>query len=292
MNRRDFVRTATTGLAGSLLYAHAGSIRTASAQPSTGSRFKTAVKLHMVDEDISLVDKFRMLQEIGYDGVESRTPDDAQLQELQDARAATGLPVHGLIHPDPELASGAADVRAAAVDRLTDALDKAHSLETTTVLLVPASMDENSSYVDIYHRSQDSIREALPAAREHGVKIALENVTNRFLYSPMEFARYIDELESPWVGSYFDTGNVIGFGYPQDWIRTLGDRIVKLDIKDRYWGDAGRELNLGEGDVNWSAVQEALAEIGFQGWTTAEVRGGDRQRLAQVYELMNQVLGI
>lgn len=275
-----------------------GSILSLQATPSSisprstprDSRFKKAVKFHSFDADLPVTEKFRLLKEIGYDGTETRTPDREQLDRLRQAQETTGLPVHGLIHPDPELTHADTHMRNQAIDRLNEALVKARELEATTVLVVPTEVDEDTSYVDAYHRSQASLRETLPVARENGVKIALENVTNQFLLSPMEFARYIDEFESPWIGAYFDTGNVIGFGYPEQWIRTLGDRIIKLDIKDRYWGDAGRRLKLGEGDVNWPAVGEALSDIGFQGWATAEVWGGDRQRVREIYELMNTVL--
>lgn len=244
----------------------------------------------MVEEDISLLGKFRLLKKIGYEGVELRTPNDRERQEIMEARDETGLPVHGLIHPDPKLAYADPNVRAEAVSRLKTALAQAKALGATTVLLVPAVVNEKIAYDEAYWRSQESIRKALPAAEETGVKIAIENVTNQFLLSPLEFARYLDELESPYVGSYFDTGNVIGFGWPEQWIRILGDRIVKLDIKDRYWGEPRRSLRLGEGDVDWAAVRKALPEIGFQGWATAEMPGGDREYLREMLERMNRIL--
>ena len=101
---------------------------------------------------------------------------------------------------------------------------------------------------------------------------------------------YLDEIDSPWVGAYFDIGNVRKFGPSEDWIRTLGRRIVKLDVKD--WGRGNGFCKIGDGDVNWPEVRAALGEIGFTGWSTAEVRGGDRERLADVAQRMNNVLGL
>ena len=101
------------------------------------------------------------------------------------------------------------------------------------VLLVPAVVDARTSYRDAWTRSQRVIRERLlPMARDLKVVIAVEEVWNKFLLSPIEFARYVDEFESPWVKAYFDVGNVVFYGFPQDWIRTLGSRIVKLHLKD------------------------------------------------------------
>jgi L-ribulose-5-phosphate 3-epimerase len=155
------------------------------------------------------------------------------------------------------------------------------------------------SYADAYKRTQEEIRKALPLAAELGIKIAFENVWNMFLLSPLEMARYIDEFESPWVGSYFDIGNIVNYGWPEQWIRILGKRILKLDVKeysrklrDQKGPGAGFAAELGEGDCNWPEVLKALAEIGYTGWGTAEVAGGGRERLADVSRRMDQVLGL
>src|SRR5207253_1193727 len=117
----------------------------------------------------------------------------------------------------------------------------------TTVLLVPAVVTKNVPYRDAYQRSQEKIRKLLPDAERHGVKIAIEEVWNKFLLSPPEFARYIDEFASPWVGAYFDVGNVVEYGYPQEWIRELGQRILKVHIKE-YAKPKRFDYPLGEGE--------------------------------------------
>ena len=148
-----------------------------------------------------------------------------------------------------------------------------------TVLLVPAVVDATTSYRDAWTRSQRVIRERLlPLARELKVIVAVEEVWNKFLLSPLEFARYVDEFDSPWLKAYFDVGNVVFYGYPQDWIRALGPRIVKVHLKDFQLDRPNGRFawkNLGEGDIDWPEVRRALADIGYSGYVTAEVAGGD-----------------
>src|SRR5690606_12903547 len=99
----------------------------------------------------------------------------------------------------------------------------------SSVLLVPEVVSKEVSYGDAYKRSQEQIKKAIPLAEELGIRILLENVWNNFLLSPVETARYIDELESPMLGAYFDVGNVVRYGWPEHWIVALGKRIGKLD---------------------------------------------------------------
>ena len=129
-----------------------------------------------------------------------------------------------------------------------------------------------------------------------GIHILIENVWNNFLYDPKGdnnqsadlLAKYLDEMNSPWVGSYFDIGNHQRFGKPAEWIRTLGKRIVKLDVKD--WGKSNGFCKIGDGDVDWPDVRKALGEIGFTGWSTAEVGGGNRDRIKEIHDRMDKHL--
>jgi L-ribulose-5-phosphate 3-epimerase len=137
----------------------------------------------------------------------------------------------------------------------------------------------------------------LPLAEEVKVIIAVEEVWNKFLLSPLEMARYVDEFRSPWVRSYFDVGNVVLYGYPQDWIRTLGKRIVKLHLKDfRFREDpaikkrAAEWVNLRDGDIDWKEIYRALAEIGYNGSATVELDGGGKEYLADVSHRFDLIL--
>jgi hexulose-6-phosphate isomerase len=190
-------------------------------------------------------------------------------------------------------------VRTAGLKGLETALTDANAYGASTVLLVPAVVSAEVSYADAYARSQAEVQKALPMAADLGIKIAFENVWNKFLLSPLEMARYIDEFESDWVGAYFDVGNIVTYGWPEHWIRTLGPRILKVDIKeysrtkrDKEGPSAGFRVELGEGDCNWPAVREALADIGYNGWATAEIPGGDTERLRDIAQRMNRILDL
>ncbi|GAB5518653.1 MAG: sugar phosphate isomerase/epimerase [Rhodothermales bacterium] len=300
MNRRAFLQT-TAGLAGTAALGC-----TATAQPIASHRpsvtIRKALKYSMIDADgMSMLDKFRMVKAIGYDGIEMDSPNDFSTDEVLAARDAAELPIHGVVdsvHWQQTLGDANPAVRQAGVDGLKTALRDAKAYGASTVLLVPAVVGKAVSYQDAWDRSQAEIRKALPLAEELGVQIALENVWNHFLLSPMEAARYVDAFESPWIGWYFDIGNIVNYGWPEQWIRTLGPRILKLDVKEFSRGKRndlglwkGFDVQIGDeaGDCDWPAVNEALADISYSGWATAEVRGGDRARLAQILANINRV---
>ena len=309
MKRRSFLRLtgagiAAAGMAGAVGFTGPNRATAAAShvRKSTPVLLKKAVKFDMIDEPLSVLEKFRLLQELGFDGVELSSPNDLDNAEVIDARDATGLPIHGVVdsvHWNKTLSDPDAAVRAEGLDGLETALRDAKAYGGSTVLLVPAVVTEEVGYDEAYVRSQAEIRKVLPLSQELGVRIAIENVWNRFLLSPLETARYIDEFESPWIGAYFDVGNVVNFGWPEHWIRILGPRIMKLDIKeysrearDREGPSAGFRVPLGEGSVRWPAVLQALADVGFEGWATAEVRGGDRARLEEIAGRMNRILAL
>jgi hexulose-6-phosphate isomerase len=157
-----------------------------------------------------------------------------------------------------------------------------------TVLLVPAVVDPKTSYRDAYARSQVQVRKLIPIAKEARIVIAVEEVWNKFLLSPVEFAKYIDEFNSPWVRAYFDVGNVALYGYPQDWIRTLGRRILKFHLKD-FNTETRQFVPLREGSVDWVEVRAAIREIGFGGYLTVELKGGDESYLRDVSARVDKI---
>lgn len=262
---------------------------------------RKAVKFSMIQEPgLSIAEKFQLLKDLGFDGVEMESPNDLDRSEVVAARDDVGLPIHGVVdsvHWTQTLSDPDPAVREAGLDGLKTAIQDSHAYGGSTVLLVPAVVNKQVSYADAYSRSQVEVRKVLPMAVEYGIKIAFENVWNRFLLSPLECARYVDEFESDHVGWYFDVGNVVTYGWPEQWIRILGPRILKLDIKeysrskrDTEGPFAGFEIPLGEGDCDWPSVSEALAEIGFEGWATAEVPGGDQARLTEIIQRMGRIL--
>ena len=280
MNRRQFIQASGILIAG----AAAGSTATrASAQENSG-RIRKAVGWGMVDTSLSVEDRFRLAKDVGFAGVEVTRHREGQPEPSVLARASekVGIPIHGVVngtYPDLEAA-------------VTDA----ETYGATTVLHV-ARTDPEASYMENYRRTQELIRGAIPLAEKKKIKILVENVWATFLIEPLTMARYIDELGSPWVKAYFDVGNVVRWGYPQHWIEVLGDRIEKIHIKEyslkvamKEGMSKGFDLPIGQGDINWTRVREELKKIGFHGWATAEVSGGDRQKLADISSQMDRVL--
>lgn len=261
---------------------------------------RKAVKLDMVADGATTADKFKLLRDLGYDGVEVSRPTKMPVDELLRARDLAGVPIHGVVnsmHWSQPLSHSDEAVRAEGRRALERALRDAHALGASTVLLVPAFVNKYMSYQDAWTRSQAEIRHVLPLAEELGVRIALENVWNNFLLSPLEAARYVDAFENSWIGWYFDVGNIVLYGWPEHWIRTLGSRIIKVDVKeysrtkcDNEGRWAGFNVPLLEGDCDWPAVMQALHDIHYAGWMTAELGGGDRAYLADIAERMDRII--
>ncbi|MDH3592374.1 MAG: sugar phosphate isomerase/epimerase [Planctomycetota bacterium] len=289
MNRRDFLVTSAAVLAASRFGFAAE------------RKIRKAVKFGMVREGATVLDKFKLVKSLGFDGIEMDSPTTLDLDEVLRARDAAGLPIHGVVdsvHWRDTLTHAKADVRARGRAGLETALRDCKKLGGSTVLLVPGVVNREVRYDHAYERSQAEIRKVLPLAAELEIKIAIENVWNGFLLSPLEAARYVDEFESPWIGWYMDIGNIVNYGWPEQWVRILGKRIFKLDIKEfsrKKRNDEGLwkgfAVKIGDGDCGWPEVMLALDEIGYEGWATAEVGGGGRERLADIKRRMDAVLG-
>ena len=173
-----------------------------------------------------------------------------------------------------------ADIRKKSLDFNRKALQITKWLGADAYLFVPGAVDvfflpdaEVIPYDVCYERARDAIRRILPTAEETGVTICIENVWNKFLLSPLEMRDFIDGFNCEMVGAYFDVGNVLLTGYPEHWIRILGGRIKRVHVKDfkRSAGTAEGFVDLLEGDVDFPAVTEALADIGYNGYVTAEM---------------------
>ena len=270
-----------------------GNAETNSNNIDTASRqIYKSVKWGMIKVKGSVLDKFRVCQELGYDGMELVSPTKHAAKEIREASEATSMPVHGVVdmkHWEVRLSSPDPKVREQGREILAQAIRDVDSFGGDSVLLVPGAVrgkDENHDHV--WQRSTVEIRQVLPLASRLGVRVLIENVWNGFCETPEQLRDYLDEIDSPWVGSYFDIGNVVKFSPSENWIRTLESRIVKLDVKD--WGKENGFCKIGDGDVNWPEVRKALAEINFSGWSTAEVAGGGRDRLSDIAARMDRVL--
>lgn len=304
LNRRDFLHTTA---AASLVTA-AGS-QVASAQedvpaddgkfPLKGKLFKT-LKLGMVKEGKTLVEKFEAAKAAGFQGIELNAP-GINVKETREAIEATGLPVDGSVnsthwsicHTDPS-----ADTRAKALDSLKRAMELTKAVGGHTCLLV-VGKGEHGDEKEIWKRSIENISKALPMAAQLGMYIAIENVWNKFLYdhggdqnqTADKYVKFVDELNSPWVGMQFDIGNHWKYGSMGDWIRQLGRRVVKLDVKGYSRAKQGW-AKIGQGDIDFRDVRKALTEINFVGWCAAEVGGGKMDRLKEISANMDRVFGL
>jgi hexulose-6-phosphate isomerase len=289
MDRRAFLSKA----------AALGALAAGGAAPARASGTpKKAVLISMLPKEGRYADRFRLAVDAGFAGIEMGTiADPAEAEEIKAASTTTGLLVHSVMNADHwrfPLSSAEASVVAKSVAGMETSLKNAKLWGADAVLLVPAVVDAATSYKDAWTRSQAILKERLlPLAAELKVVIAVEEVWNKFLLSPLEFARYVDEMASPWLKAYFDVGNVVFYGFPQDWIRTLGTRIVKVHIKDFALDRPGGRFhwkNLGEGDVDWVEVRKALGEIAYEGWVTTEIQGGDAAYLKDVVARVDRFL--
>ncbi len=269
LTRRSFLTTtAALAAGGPALLASARSHQPGAQPtppPSPSKRtLKKAVMYGMITDGKTVLEKFQILKDAGFHGVEMDSPSKIDPDEILSAQAKTGIKVHGLVdsvHWQFHLNSPEPEIRARGLGALQEALRDAKKFGSSSILLVPALVNAQMSYDDAWTLSQEQIRKALPLARECGVKIAVENVWNGFLLSPLEAARYVDDFNDPLVAFHFDIGNVINFGYPDQWVRILNKRIVKLHIKDfsRKKRDSeglwkGFDVELGDGDAGWPSL--------------------------------------
>lgn len=171
-------------------------------------------------------------------------------------------------------------VRKKAKDVVKKHLEAASILGCESILVIPGTVNAEFvapgkvvDYATTYERSLEAITELKEYAEKYKVEIALENVWNKFLVSPMEMRDFIDKVDSKYVGSYFDVGNVLFNGYPEQWIKILGERIKKVHFKDYRVAAGGLHgfVDLLAGDVNYPEVMKALQGIGYDGWVSAEM---------------------
>ncbi|MBV9468274.1 MAG: sugar phosphate isomerase/epimerase, partial [Abitibacteriaceae bacterium] len=183
-------------------------------------------------------------------------------------------------------------VRQKTVESSIFALENARSIGADTLLLVPAVVNSDTSYEEAYSRSLAEMKKLAPHAEKHNVTIALENVWNKFLLSPIEFKHYLEEIGSSHVKAYFDAGNILLYGFPQQWIRTLGSRwLHRVHIKDFRSSDR-QFVYLLQGDVPWPKVIEALREVGYDNYITAELPPYPQQPEQMVHDTSNAMTRI
>jgi L-ribulose-5-phosphate 3-epimerase len=279
IHRRTFLAAATAAM----------SLRGATRLP-----IKKALYISMLPKG-TYAERFQIARDAGFEEIECATVESqTEADEIRKAAEATKLRIHSVMnqaHWKFPLSSADPSVVEQSMKGMETSLRNAKFWGADTVLLVPAVVNPETSYQDAWTRSQQQIRKLLPLAEETKVVIAIEEVWNKFLLSPLEMVRYVDEFKSPWVKAYVDVGNMVFYGYPQDWLRTLGNRVAKLHIKDFRFKERRAEfVDLREGDIDWKAVHQALLDIGYKGTATLELTSGDAAYLKEANRRFEMIL--
>lgn len=234
----------------------------------------------------SWADAARRAKAAGFDSIEPTldiqgelTPvsTEAECRRISDAIRGSGLEVAALACGflwDKPYTSADPLVREEAVALTKAALQRASWIGAPILLVLPGLVSHPRSpatmvtaYAEALRRADTALTELSYDAESFGVTIAIENACNQFLVSPIEMCDFLDRVNSPWVGAYFDVGSVLRYGFPQDWIDSLGRRIVGVHLRDYKLAKDPEPgfCALGEGDVDWPAVIHALRRHRYQG---------------------------
>lgn len=298
MQRKDFIKSLGILAATSLSSNVIGNTFKVN---SNSLKIKKGLGFWMIKEELSLLDKFKLVKDLGFDGIEFNSPLDLPLKELLEARDKTGVEIPSTVNKDhwgKPISDPDPAIRQFTIDSMARSLEQTKELGGDTVLLVPGVVSDTVSYKTAYDNALDSIRKMIPHAEKTGVKIALENVWNNFILSPIEAKDFLDKIDHPLVGWYFDLGNILRYGWPDHWLEVLGDKVFKLHVKE-YSKKIMNEQGLGkgfnveltQGDVNWSQVMKTIKSINYKGqYMTLEVNGGDRTVLKKLSEQLDTII--
>lgn len=253
---------------------------------------KKSISIWSFPENMKIVDCIKMAKDAGFEGIELALNETGELslESKQDeilsykkAAEEIGIELSSLatgLYWSYSLTSNNPEIREKAKNIVKKQLDAAALLEVDTILVVPGAVGvdfipdgEIVEYDVAYYRALDAMKELAPYAESKKVAIGIENVWNKFLLSPLEMRDFIDKVDSDYIGSYFDVGNVLYSGYPEHWIKILGKRIKKVHFKDyrREVGGLAGFVDLLSGDVNYPTVIKALKDIGYDSFVTAEM---------------------
>ena len=291
-SRREFVKAGVASCATGLgaAWAGIGNLPSPAVLP-----LKKGLVFDMLPTKLSYTERFKLAREVGFEVVQApTTPDKHEADEIGKAAEAANIRIDSVMnmaHWKYPLSSASAEEVATSMEGMRTSLHNAKLWGADAVLLVPAVVNAQTTYQQAWERSQKQIRKLIPLAAELKVVIAIEEVWNKFLLSPLEMQKYIAEFDSPWIKAWFDVGNVVLYGYPQDWIRTLGKSIYKVHIKDFKREKSGYAwVNLGDGDVDWAAVRQAFADIGYAGSAIAELEPGEEAYLRDVSKRLDRLV--
>jgi len=311
LSRRGFLATGAAAVAaGTAITTSASAEETPQpkpiVRPPQGKRILLSCKLGMIanqldGKSLSLAERLSLAGQAGFDGVDLDQAAGYTPEESRQAVEESGVFVHNAInhaHWSDRLTSEDQAVRERGRANIEHCMRVSHAAGGCGVLIVVGGGGDGPAEV-IADRCREEIKKMLPLAAALGQPILIENVWNRMFYdhdappeqTPDQFIEFVDSFDSPWVGMYYDIGNHWKYGQPGDWIRAFGRRCVKLDVKG-FSREGNKFTEIGQGDLPWDQVRKALEDIGFTGWATAEVGGGDLKRLTQVCEQMQKAFGL
>jgi len=280
MERRGFIKNSLF-TAGALSLG--GSLASGANAPQESNLYKKSIMWGTVNMPGTVREKCLAVKAAGFQGVEFNSHMDRE--EALKAVKEAGLEVSSVCnakHWALPLSHADAAIRQQGAEAMIVAMEDARAYGTDAVLLVPGVVNNTISYKECWDRSTEQIKALVPVAEKLKVKICIENVWNNFLLSPLEAANYVDQFKSDQVGFYFDAGNILVYGWPEQWIKILGKRMFRLHIKeyskkiaDTKGKGAGFGVKLTEGDNDWKAIMAAVREAGYGPWLTTEQSGGD-----------------
>jgi len=288
----------------------AGLAGAAAAQSSP--RFRKSICSTAFPAKMPVAEKFAVAKANGFEGIELRMGDEIpaestpdELARLADAAQKSGITVVSLWDSSPlskaPLNSPDPALRAKGVEAIRQAIDFAHKLNCGAILLYPGRVGSGAKfdigYQDTWDRFSAELPKVIPDAERARVVLTMENVWNKFLLSPLEMRSFIDQFHSPWLQSHFDMGNVMQFGYPQDWILTLKSRIKRIHVKDYKLSaraEQGRFVPLFEGDVDFKGVMQALVTVDYRGFLSPEYgfEASDPNYLKTLSEKLDKILAM
>lgn len=312
-SRRCFLSAGASSVVASTVLATAGSAvasttaeTSAVVRPPAGKRILLSCKLGMIagkvnGKTLSLTERLRLASEAGFDGVDFDRAGEFTPEEARNAVLESGVFVHNAInhaHWNQRLTSSEKAERDEGRANIEHCIRVSHAAGGNGVLIVVGHGKDGPEEV-VEERCREEIKKIIPLAAALGQPILVENVWNHMHYDhdappeqgPERFVEFIDSFNSHWVGMYYDLGNHWKYGQPGDWLRAFGHRCVKLDVKG-FSRARGKFTDIGEGDLPWDQVRGGLDDIGFAGWTTAEVGGGGLERLTTVRQQMEKVFGL